>query len=584
MKLHLLPFILCLCTTQISAQQNQSVQEYWNSGTTLTPFRLPPPPIGYKPELIDLDNDGDPDLLKSVTANGIPIMWIDDNDNMKWDDLEGDTSGDCLLIDRNRDGQYGGIGDLIIDWVDTDDDNKPDMQVVVEYPAQKTDQVWPNGHYMWVLDTDKDNIFNYIDWNTFNLRSWEKNGLDDFYADYSGNSAFMKIHAATYNLKDPRLNWENPFLFYDEDGDNLSEMAIRLVDTPGGTGIKDKPNTYDYMQLKGTIDWVSIGLDMDNDNNPEKHFDFDMTLNFRGSGFDYTDQVHTFKNMRGLPEADQFFMDPRWRQISELTYPDHASAWNLIFGRGKWEKVYFVYDEDDDCNRWERVELLDPLDPFKIGAQKGGIDNNSQADAAGDRGEWDMDNSGNGNLYISKFDGRIHLYGAEWGCWRIDQMGTAYQGFDRKWVGREPKKFATVKYTDKDNNGFFDYIEYDLNGDSVFENTVDLKALGINDSCQIIQTAGLKYADFVRLKTEMAGNLWMNGRLAMKVMEKYQQNTQWYAKLFEADSVREKYNNGYWLQFYAYKDLENYFLRTGKKDLLEQLHVAYFTSDWSKLL
>lgn len=566
------------------AQENASSKTFWNSNNLLIKYRLSLPPVDYKPQLIDLDGDGDPDIIKSITLNGIPILWIDDSDSMTWDDIEGNTWNDCLLIDRNKDGYYGGIGDLIIDWVDTNDDGKADMQVLVEHPAQKTDQVWPNGHYMWVLDTDGDDIFNYIDWNTLKLKSWEKNGVDDFYADYSGNSAFMKIHAATYNLKDTRLNWENPFLFYDEDGDGLSEMAIRLVDTPGGNRVKNKPNTFDYMQLKGTIDWVSISVDMDNDNHAERNFDFDMTLNFRGDGFNYMDQIHTFKNMRGLPEADCFFEDPRWRQMSELIYPDHASAWNLIFGRGKWKQVYFVYDEDDDCNRWERVELLDPLDPFKIGTQNGGIDHNSQADAAGDRGEWDLDNSGNGNLYVSKFDGRIHLYGAEWGCWRIDPMGTAYQGFDRTWVGREPQCFATVRYTDNDNNNFFDRIEYDLDGDSIFEQVIDLTKLGISDSCTVIQTANLKYADFVRLKTTVADNMWMNARLALKVMEKYGLNTHWYAKLCEANSVQKKYSNGYWLQFYAYKELENYFIRFGEKELLEKLYIAYFSSEWDKLL
>ncbi|MFQ6927807.1 MAG: hypothetical protein ACLRS8_06770 [Parabacteroides merdae] len=64
----------------------------------------------------------------------------------------------------------------------------------------------------------------------------------------------------------------------------------------------------------------------------------------------------------------------------------------MTFKEGKWDKVWFTYDEDDDCNRWERVELYQPRDPFKVGKNQGGIDNNGQADPAGDRGEWDEDN------------------------------------------------------------------------------------------------------------------------------------------------------------------------------------------------
>lgn len=52
------------------------------------------------------------------------MLWIDDDGDMTWDDLEGDTKDDCLLIDRNRDGIYGGQGNLIIYRIDTDNDGK----------------------------------------------------------------------------------------------------------------------------------------------------------------------------------------------------------------------------------------------------------------------------------------------------------------------------------------------------------------------------------------------------------------------------------------------------------------------------
>ena len=473
-------------------------QKYWNQKLQIEPFRLPLPPVGYQVEYIDLNGDGKPDAIKSVTVNDTPILWLDDDGNMKKGDIEGDMINDCLLIDRNKDGIYGGQGDLIIDWVDTDDDGKADMQIVIEYPKKNTGEVWPNGHYMIMRDLDKDNIFNYINWNDFSLRCWDKNGVCDFYEDYSGQTMFMKIHTSTYDIKDLRLNWENPFLFYDEDGDGLTEMAIRFVDSPK---IKDrsKPsNSYVNRQLEGRIDWVSMAVDLDNDNGPGNEFDFDFTIGFQGKGFDYTDQVHKVNNLRGMPEADKFFMDPRYRQLTEFLYPDHKSAKEMIFKRGEWSRVNFVYDEDDDCGRWERVEFYDPLDPFKIGWKNGGIDNNKQSDAAGDRGEWDMDNSGKGKLYVGKFDGRLHLYGAEWGCWRIDQNANYYQGWDRMWMGmdRQPGKFGTVKYTDKDDNGFFDYIEYDLDGDKKFEMTIDLKALGLDDRCELIDISTFKYKDY----------------------------------------------------------------------------------------
>ena len=512
---------LLLSAQGLSAQTDGSgKKEYWNANTLLIPYRLPPAPAGYKPTYIDLDGDGDPDILRTVTANGIPVQWIDDDDDMQYGDLEGDTDNDCLMIDRNKDGVYGGYGDLIIDWVGEDEDGNPAMQVVVDNIPEANRMKTGNGHYMWVVDTDKDDVFNYIDWNTFTLRCWIHNGLSDFYEDYNGKSTFMKIHSTTERVNDVRMNWENPFLFYDPDNDGLTEMAIRFCDSPKIVKENGQANSV----LSGDIDWVSVSMDTDNDNAPGNEFDFDMTIHFTGPGFNYENQKHINKNLRGLPEADTFFLDARWRKLPELLYPDHDAAWDLTFKEGKWDKVWFTYDEDDDCNRWERVELYQPRDPFKVGKNQGGIDNNGQADPAGDRGEWDEDNSGHGQLYVSPIDGKIHLYGAEWGCWRIDQnaryyqgMGGIYDGYGPKRIETEPTVFPTVKYTDTDNNGFFDLMEFDLDGDKVFEQRLSMKELGLDDRCQVINTASMKYEDFVDLESKVSDTMWKNAEKAVEV-------------------------------------------------------------------
>ncbi|WP_345952920.1 hypothetical protein [Mucilaginibacter sp. PAMB04168] len=564
-----------------SFAQDSKSSTYWNVRLNINALRLPPPPANYKPALVDLDHDGDPDVIRSVTRDSIGVMWVDDNDDMKWGDLEGDTYSDCLLIDRNRDGRYGAMGDLIIDWVDNDNDKKADMQVIADYPLVKNDNPWPYGHYMWVMDIDKDNIFNYIDWNNFEIKAWDKNGISDFMLDYSGNTEFMKIHVATYTLNNLKMNWENPFIFYDPDNDGLSEMAVRLVDSPKNS--KPGQDTY-QTKLSGNIDWMSIGIDMDNDNAPGNDFDYDLSISFRGGLLDYRDQIHSFKNMRGLPEADQFFMDPRWRQLTELVYPDRDHALDLVFNRGKWKQAVLVYDEDDDCNRWERVEFYDPSDPFKVGTGKGGLDNNGQADPAGDRGEWDKDFSGSGKLYLSKFDGRIHLYGAEWGCWRIDQNATFYQGWDRKWLAKDPSKFATVKYVDDDQNGFLDKILYDLDGDKVFEDSVELKKLDIKDDCELIDISKFKYQDYTALHKRMADQLWANAQLAVKAAQSLGLNLSWYAKLMQVRSEKDRYTNGYWLQFYLYQDIKNYYMQKNDLGKLVQLKKAYYGSNWKLLI
>lgn len=575
---------LLLSAQGLSAQTDGSgKKEYWNANTLLIPYRLPPAPAGYKPTYIDLDGDGDPDILRTVTTNGIPVQWIDDDDDMQYGDLEGDTDNDCLMIDRNKDGVYGGYGDLIIDWVGEDEDGNPAMQVVVDNIPEANRMKTGNGHYMWVVDTDKDDVFNYIDWNTFTLRCWIHNGLSDFYEDYNGNSTFMKIHSTTERVNDVRMNWENPFLFYDPDNDGLTEMAIRFCDSPKIVKENGQANSV----LSGNIDWVSVSMDTDNDNAPGNEFDFDMTIHFTGPGFNYENQKHINKNLRGLPEADTFFLDARWRKLPELLYPDHDAAWDLTFKEGKWDKVWFTYDEDDDCNRWERVELYQPRDPFKVGKNQGGIDNNGQADPAGDRGEWDEDNSGHGQLYVSPIDGKIHLYGAEWGCWRIDQnaryyqgMGGIYDGYGPKRIETEPTVFPTVKYTDTDNNGFFDLMEFDLDGDKVFEQRLSMKELGLDDRCQVINTASMKYEDFVDLESKVSDAMWKNAEKAVEVAKAKKLNTKWYALMLQPKSTRERYHYGFWLQFYLYNDLKDLAERTNDKALASVIDKAYLQGKW----
>ena len=125
--------LICLLFPKMLNAQNikcrtDSAKNYWNVNLQIDGLRLALPPSDYKPEYLDLNNDGKPDAIKSMTKDNIPILWLDDDGNLKPDDLEGDMVNDCLLIDTNKDGKY----ERVIKYADFDDDGKAVMQMWAE--------------------------------------------------------------------------------------------------------------------------------------------------------------------------------------------------------------------------------------------------------------------------------------------------------------------------------------------------------------------------------------------------------------------------------------------------------------------
>ena len=182
---------------------------------------------------LDVDKDGKPDIIERWW-NGKRVRWLDENGDMLPTDTRGDQLADVLQVDKNGDGLYDGPNDLNVKWADNDRDGKPDLQAWVTQSPEWSKDKWSasGSHWMLFIDVEKDGVLGWLDWEKFDFGNdnWGYTGTTNWLPDYNGNAVFLKIHRPPQSLPDPRLNWENPFAFYDFDGDGASEMAMRWLD------------------------------------------------------------------------------------------------------------------------------------------------------------------------------------------------------------------------------------------------------------------------------------------------------------------------------------------------------------------
>jgi hypothetical protein len=533
----------------------------------------------------DLDDDGDPDLMR-YQLESVTILWIDDDDDMKEGDLEGDLDSDCLLTDINGDGIFGGPHDLIIDWNDENGDQVADMQVLIQQTPNSEANTGPEdaeGYYLWQIDYDNNGNFQSIDWRSLTLAAASESDLTQSLEAYSGDLTFTQARVSSYNLKHLAFNHENPFHGYDPDQDGLTEYTIRFTELDLAPDF-DYPidRTFDTLSHEPNFDFygqvtqATIAFDADNDNDPERPFDFDFAVQVQGKGIQYgKKEENKFKSMRGLPGTDSLFYDPRFRQLDHLTFARRGRAQRMMFEEGEWEQASFVFDEDDDCRRWDRVELIPPMGAF--------ADDANASDLRGDRAEWDLDFSGQGQLYLSPLDGRLHLFGAETGLWQVDQGKSHQKNHHRPWQGMaEEDKVVTFLYQDSDSNGYVDEIRIDLDGDQIFEELMSARALGINDAGTLISPARWTYDEVQALFRSMATRQWEQAQLALQAAEAYGLNPQWYSLYRNPKSLQQQYDYGYWLCFYIYHDL-SHLMRNNldRQNDLYRLRRAYLSTNWS---
>ena len=235
-----------------------------------------------------------------------------------------------MQIDKNGDGIYDTtrhqhqVGRQRRRW-------PPDLQAFVTQGREWSNDKWnpAESHWMVYIDVEKDGVLGWLDWQTYDFGNdnWGYTGTTDWLPDYNGDSVFLKVHRPPQSLPDPRLNWENPFAFYDFDNDGASEMAMRWLDPVPAL---DKGMT----NLSGVLSEAFTTFDVDNDSTREtKPIMTCRSVASAAPGIPYRSFVHKYPALKGNPKFDGCFEWNNWRQIDELMYMPHEKSYDAFFHR-----------------------------------------------------------------------------------------------------------------------------------------------------------------------------------------------------------------------------------------------------------
>lgn len=495
---------------------------------------------------VDKNNDGKPEEVWYVDVDPrhfdskrpILVRAIDRDGDMQMGG-EPDMDSDLYIVDYNADGKV----DAVVSYEDLDGDQDVDRMCLFFFDANYGLRAW------WSSDDGDDNLL----WYTINYTYYQKECEQK--TNFGGDESFDALY-----IKPGDKQWstfsENPFCFFDRDGDGLTEEVIRLV----GIG-----------QSIHSLRW---SFDVDNDATKDNPRDYDVSLSaVVGDGQSGQDNEGSQQSVK--------YSDDMCNTIMIEGFPAKILKRSVMvpfLSKQIWNREILTWDENDlnivigDPNytieRWEGLLAADSKEKGYEMPKVGGPDSGP----FNKRFEVVLHPKVPNEYYYSAGDKRIHIKASDKTWLKVDY------DYDQK---------VDMKYEwiDANKDGIVDKMSLDVNGDGKWDDSWNLdikdnKTVGWNfdelnsaysgvvgEEPSRLYNLNLALASALESKSKGAGNdaVWkmiedklLCHNISKDLSERLLQSNEsmlYYLRL-AADrrivSLKKLYNNkAFWKQFYT---------------------------------